>query len=128
MAAAINSRTHRAQVVRVDFADEPIIEVNAPPILPPRFETDGLSDEGFADEATASQPLNLPVGTDTAESPTARVTWRPCSAITPPTPVIDLDGWDQAERFMRTLLIVSVPPALQAPLLGRRSGGGWYLL
>ena len=130
MATAINGRTHRAQVFRVDFADEPIVEVDAPTILPPGFETDGLADEGLADEATASQPLNLAIGSHTAVAPTAWVTWRLCSTITPPTPVINLGGRDQTEGFMRTLLVVSMQPALQTPLLGGRGRGrrpvdGW---
>ena len=34
-----NRRTHGAQVAGVDFTDEPIVEKDAPAILPPRFQT-----------------------------------------------------------------------------------------
>ena len=56
------SRDAAPQVGGVNFTDEPVVEVNPPMILSPRFESDGLPGEGFDDEAAASLPLDLTVG------------------------------------------------------------------
>ena len=121
----INCRTHRAQVGGVDFTDEPIVEVDAPAILPPRLETDGLPDESFTDETTAPLPVDLAIGPHLPDGPATRVAWRTRPTITPPAPVIDLRGRDQAKGLMRALFVVILQPVLKPPLLGLRRGRGW---
>src|ERR1035438_10343528 len=113
MTTAINGRTHGPQVGGVNFPDEPIVEVNAPTILPPGFEADVLPDEGFADKTTAALPLDFAIGPHSSGDPTLRITRRSWAAIPPPTGVIDLDRRDQAEGFMGTIFIVNLPPVLK---------------
>ena len=71
--AVINCRTHRPQVGGMDFTDEPIVEGDAPAILPPRFEPDVLPDESFADKTTATLPISLSIGPHLPDGPATRV-------------------------------------------------------
>src|SRR5437868_4838509 len=122
MGSVVNRRTHGSQIVGVEFAYKPTVEVNSPSILAPWFEPDFLPDESLSNKATTPVPLDFAIGTYTSGSPSPRVAGWTGALVMASTPVINCLGWNQTKGLMRAFAIVNPQPTLKAPLLGLRRG------
>lgn len=108
---------------RVDFTDEPIVEVNTPAVPPPRLERDLLPDEGFTEEPAAPGPIDFPIGPHPPHHPAAWILRRTHTPVRPPTAIVKCRRHAQPQRLVWSLVIVNPQPATQPTLLGHWRGG-----
>ena len=116
--------THGTHVGFPQFPDQQMAKIDSASAAPDGLEPHLVPNKGFPHEALSPSPLDLTVASNPPQFPMARVTQPRLPLRLGPGP-INFPGRPLAQSFVRTNLVVTVDPAIGAPLLGPRILRAW---